>query len=233
MPDLRSKSRFPPRTERILLTCGAIGAPLFVVILLIEGSTRAHYSPLRHPVSSLSIGECGWVQMTNFVVTGTLMIAFGIGLFPAIRREGGGIWVPLLIGLFGTGLIGAGIFVADPISGFPPGSPMLVEIRSTNGRLHDVFGIPVFLGLPVACGVLAYRFARTRRKGWAVYTIGTAAAFMVCFFLAGLGFDQNPTLMPIGGLLQRLTIIIGWTWLTVVAVYVLRRLPEPAPGESG
>ena len=107
---------------RLLLACGAVGPPLFIVAFLVEGATRAGYSPLRHPVSSLSIGDYGWTQRLNFVVTGLLIIAFALGLRPALRRYGAGIWAPLLVGLVGLGLIGAGVFVADPLSGYPPGT---------------------------------------------------------------------------------------------------------------
>jgi len=66
----------PSRLARVLLACGAIGPPLFVVVFLIEGATRPGYSPLRHPVSSLEIGASGWTQRTNFVITGLLILAF-------------------------------------------------------------------------------------------------------------------------------------------------------------
>jgi hypothetical protein len=41
---------------KVLLACGVIGPVLFIILFLIEGATRADYSPLRQPVSSLSIG---------------------------------------------------------------------------------------------------------------------------------------------------------------------------------
>jgi hypothetical membrane protein len=217
--------------ERFLLGCGVVGPPLFVIVFLIEGATRAHYSPLRHPVSSLSIGEFGWVQKANFMGTGALMIGFAVGLGLTARHAGGGRSTPLLIGLFGLGLIGAGVFNADPISGFPSGTPMIAAIRSVHGQLHDLAGTPVFLGLPVACIVMARQLARAGRRGWATYSIVTAVAFLICFILADAGFAQFGPLMPIGGLLQRLTIIIGWGWLTAFAVYVLARRPVRAAGE--
>jgi hypothetical protein len=41
----------------------------------------------------------------------------------------------------------------------------MVTDRTLHGVLHDLFGIPVFLGLPVACCVVAYRFAAAGRTG--------------------------------------------------------------------
>jgi len=45
---------------KTLLACGAIAGPLVVVAFVVEGATRAHYDPLRHPVSSLALGDSGW-----------------------------------------------------------------------------------------------------------------------------------------------------------------------------
>lgn len=93
------------KTKR-LLTCGAIASPLFVVTFLIEGATRADYNPLQHPVSSLALGDFGWIQITNFIVTGLLLLAFAIGLRRALQPA---FWRPLLIGVVGISLIGAGM----------------------------------------------------------------------------------------------------------------------------
>jgi hypothetical protein len=81
--------------QKALLLCGAIGGPLFVLAFLIEGATRADYNPLRHPVSSLSIGDLGFMQIGNFILTGLLMIAFAVGLRRALRPPSGSVWGPL------------------------------------------------------------------------------------------------------------------------------------------
>ena len=67
-----------PLAMRLLLFCGIIGPLLFIVVFLIEGATRADYNPLRYPVSSLSIGDLGWIQATNFLMVGLLLFAFAI-----------------------------------------------------------------------------------------------------------------------------------------------------------
>src|SRR5512138_1322849 len=107
-----------------LLACGVIGPILFITVFLIEGANRPNYSPLRHPVSSLSYGDWGWMQRTNFVITGLLLFAFTIGLRRVLRSLKGSVWGPRLIGLASIGLIGAGFFVADPLNGYPPGTPL-------------------------------------------------------------------------------------------------------------
>src|ERR671919_1019162 len=114
-------------TVRRLLICGVIAGPLFVIIFLIEGATRADYNPLRHPVSSLALGEFGWTQVANFIVTGLLTLAFAVGLRRALRQLGGSTWGPLLIAAYAVGRIGAGIFLTDPVSGYPPGTHDVLE----------------------------------------------------------------------------------------------------------
>jgi hypothetical protein len=133
---LRTEASVKTKT---LLACGVIAGPLFVVVFLVEGATRAHYDPLRHPVSSLAFSDAGWTQRTNFLVTGLLMLAFAIGLRRALRPLGGSTWGPLLVGTCAVGLLGAGIFVADPMNGYPPGTPDKRLDYSTHGVLHDLF----------------------------------------------------------------------------------------------
>jgi hypothetical protein len=224
-----------------LLACGAIGAPLFVVVFLIEGAVpairAAGYSPLRHPVSSLAIGQFGWMQVANFLVTGCLLVAFAVGLRAALRRYSGGIWAPVLVGLIAVGLIGAGVFTADPLNGYPPGTPAVpaAGARSTHGLLHDAFSALVFLGLPAACCVVGYRFARSGHKSWAAYSVGTAVVFLTGVVLAQMGFTQHPTFVSVAGLLQRLTLIVGLAWIAALALHLIRKSPEqhrPPPSLS-
>jgi hypothetical protein len=221
-----------------LLACGVIGPLLFIGVFLIEGAIPAirpaGYSPLRHPISTFAIGEYGWIQVANFLLTGALLLAFALGLRPALRRYGGGIWAPVLLGLIAVGLIGAGLFTADPVNGYPPGTPAMLEgaARTTHGTLHDGFSALVFLGLPAACVVLGYRFARSGHRWWVGYCLATAVLFLTGFVLAAMGFAQNPTFVSVGGLLQRLTLITGLAWITAIASYLLHRSAK-APADVG
>ena len=207
-------------TAKVLLCCGAAGPPLFAVAFLAQGAIRPNYSPLRHPVSSLALGDFGWVQSVNFIVTGALLLAFAVGLRPALRRYGGEIAAPLLVGAVALGLVGAGVFTTDPVSGYPPGTPNTLAY-TTRGALHDVFSVAVFTALPAACGLVGYRFARAGHRWWAAYSVGTAVILLTGFLLASVGFAQHTTLMPIGGLNQR-TLVVGLAWLTTLALWLLR-----------
>ncbi|MFI7062197.1 DUF998 domain-containing protein [Kribbella sp. NPDC050124] len=197
-----------------LVECGLVAGPLFVLTFLIEGALKGSgYDPMRHPVSSLALGEHGWVQTANFLVCGLLTIACAVGLWRSGLRAGA-----VLIGIWGLGLVGAGIFVTDPVSGFPVGTPDAVEY-TTIGALHDGFSLPAFLALALAQVVLS----GGRGWKWRVYSLLSATAFAATFVLAGTGFDQTESLVDVAGLFQRLAVTIGWAWLFALALRVRRR----------
>ena len=106
-----------------LLACGIVAGPLFLAVGLIQAFTRAGFDLGRHPLSLLSLGDLGWIQITNFVVTGVLFVACAVGMWRGLRPGRGGTWGPLLVGVLGLGLIVAGVFVTDAGAGFPPARP--------------------------------------------------------------------------------------------------------------
>jgi hypothetical protein len=101
-----------------LLACGAVGGFGFLAVATIEGVLRPDNSALHQPVSTLSLGAGGWRQIANFVVTGLLMVAFARGLRRALPSGRGAKSGPILIGIYGLCLIGAGVFSTDPSFGY-------------------------------------------------------------------------------------------------------------------
>jgi hypothetical protein len=202
------------RITRRLVSCGLVAGPLFVLTFLVEGALKGSgYDALRHPVSSLALGDHGWVQVANFLVAGVLTMAFAVGLWRSGLRAGA-----VLIGVWGVGLLGAGVFVTDPVSGFPVGTPATSDY-TTSGALHDGFSLPAFLALAAVQVVLS----RGQGWKWLTYSLLSATAFLVTFLLASSGFSQTASLVDVAGLFQRLAVTIGWTWTAVVAFRVLRR----------
>lgn len=67
------------KTTKALLACGQIGCILFIVLFLIQGQLRDGYTSLKFPISSLSIGQFGWIQKTNFIISGSLIFLSAIG----------------------------------------------------------------------------------------------------------------------------------------------------------
>ena len=209
---------------KALLVCGAIAGPLFVVGFLFEGATRANYDPLRHPVSSLALGDYGWVQSANFVVAGLLTLALSVGLRRALRLGKSSTWGPLLVGVWALGLLGAGVFVTDPVSGYPPGAPDRLSSNSWHGALHDLFSLLGFVALAAACFVFGRWFVGRGKRGWALYSAVSGVVFAVAFIFSSTGFAQVAGLVDLAGLLQRVVVVVGFCWLTMLAVHVLRGL---------
>jgi hypothetical protein len=202
------------RTRR-LLRCGQVAGPIFAAVFGLEGAVRDGYRPLRHPVSSLALGTRGWVQTANFAVTGTLFLAGAAGLAragdPAASRA-----TRALIGAAGAGLIASAAFRTDPVSGYPPGSPDAPAHPSRTGTAHNLAAIPVFLGLPAAALGCGWRSWRAGRRGFALYSAGTAITMPTAMALAGAGFGQSPRLVKLGGLFQRVAIISGFAWVAAL-----------------
>ena len=62
--------------DRVLLICGVIAGPLFVVAFLAQGAIRPDYNPLRHSISTLALGsDLGWVQSLNFIIANSSPLA--------------------------------------------------------------------------------------------------------------------------------------------------------------
>lgn len=87
----------------------------------------------------LSLGDLGWIQITNFVATGTLFGLCALGVRHVLHPGPGGTWPPLALGLFGLSQIAGGLLVADPALGFPIGAAEgMPDTVSWHGRLHGM-----------------------------------------------------------------------------------------------
>ncbi|REK89352.1 DUF998 domain-containing protein [Streptomyces inhibens] len=218
--------RGPSVGLRPLLICGVVGGPLFTVAYLAEGSTRAHYNAWRHPVSSLALGDHGWTQTLNFIVAGLLTLAFAVGLQRALRPSGGSTWGPMFIGLWAIGLIGAGIFLADPVRGYPPGTPGRLPNPTVHGALHDFVSLAGFVALTAACFACTRYFARSGERGWALYSAVAGFAFAATMGLSSAAFGRAAgDLADLGGLIQRIALTVGWTWQVLLALHLWRAAP--------
>ena len=210
---------------RGLLRAGLSTGPLFVTVFLAEGARRADYQPSRHPVSSLSLGRRGWVQAANFSAAGALCVAGAAGLSRSRDAVIGTRLVPALIGAAGVGLVFSAVFPADPVSGYPPGTPDVASVPSASMTRHGIAAIPIFFGLPAAALACAWRFHRAGQPRWALYSAATAASTVLNLGLAGAGFDQAPRLAHRAGLFQRASIISAFAWITAVSARAIGTSP--------
>jgi hypothetical protein len=192
-----------------------LAGPLYVAVVLIQAAIRPGFDLLHDDVSLLANGSLGWIQVANFLLTGACVLAFAAGMMRAI-----GGWAPRLIAGYGLGLVGAGLFVADPMNGFPAGAPAgRPETVSVHGMFHIVFAGIGFLCLVAACIVIARRFVAERRRGWAAFSIVAGVAFLAGF--AGIASGSSSALVVLG---FWAALIIVWAWMAAVAVHMYRRV---------
>ena len=207
---------------KTLLMCGSIACPLFIITLLVEGAMRPNYNTLLFPLSSLSIGENGWTQISNFIFTGILLVAFSYGLKRVFNLNNKKFRGPLLIRLVGIGLIGAGVFITDPIYGYPIDKPLVLNQYTFHGHLHDGFSMLVFICLPWACFLFRKYFIVQHKNKLANYSAITGYLMIATFIFTSLGFKQIPGFVNYAGLFQRLCILIGWTWITILSFHLMK-----------
>jgi len=204
--------------DHILLVCGLVAGPFFILVFVLEGMFRPGYQSLRQPVSALAMGPRGWIQRANFFVTGALVLAYALSLLTAVVMYGGSFWAPLFIGIYGLGLIGSGIYSTD-VTGLA-NEQRQSQQRTRDGLLHDLFAVPVMGGLVGACMVLGKLFYRASEWGWAWYSFVSGMLFLILFLLSGVGFAGGTKIARFAGLLQRSAILIGWSWLSLSAAHL-------------
>ncbi len=216
--DFARRRRLPRprrRSTGALLAAGVVAGPLYVGVSLTQALTRPGFDLSRHPWSALANGDLGWLQVVNLILTGALVIAFSSGLRRVLTTGRASTWAPRLIGVYGASLIGAGLFRADPVPGFPAGTPAGTTI-SWHGIAHLMVGAVGFGCLTVACLLLARRLAGTER-GWAVWTAAAGITFLGAFVGIASGAGTPVTIQAFV-----LAVIIIWTWFSTYAAHLIR-----------
>ena len=212
-----ASARGRAQTTRALLRCGVVAGPLFVAVAAVQVLTRDGFDLRRHPISMLSVGDMGWVQIGNFVASGALIVAFAVGLRRVLHPGRAARFGPLLMGLYGVGLIAGGVFVADPALGFPPGAPEgRPDTMSWHAAVHSVAPIIAFNALIIVTFVFARRFAGRREWGWFAASMITGVACLVLALWPG-----------IDGISVRLAVMatLGFAWASALAAHLVRTAP--------
>ncbi|GLW29204.1 DUF998 domain-containing protein [Actinoplanes regularis] len=167
----------------------AVAGPLWAAVSLAQVATRDGFDLMRHPLSLLSTGSLGWVQIANFVVAGLLMVV-GAGSLD-------GRWAPRLTRIAGFGMIAAGLLVMDPGGGFPAGHPEVPTTMSRHAIGHMAAGTVTFIALIAACYVLAKR-ATTR--GWTAAAAISGTALLVGDLWAMSGGAAGTLTLAVGAI---------------------------------
>jgi hypothetical membrane protein len=208
-------------TARSTLAGGAVAGPLFATVGLAQAFSRAGFDLDQHTLSLLSNGGLGWIQIANFVVTGLLFLAGAVGMRRVLHPGRGGTWGPLLVGAVGVGMILAGVFVADPADGFPPGTPPgRPDTLSWHSGLHFLVAGVAYLSLIAASFVFARRFAGLGQRGWAWYSLMTGLVFLAAWLALFAWPEQD-----VVNLAYAAAALHGHGWVSVMAAQLRTGLP--------
>ena len=209
------------RPERfgVSVLCGLIAPVVFVSVFALEGWIRSGYNPARMFVSELSLGPRGWIQIVNFLITGSLILVFARSSAAQKVSKAGA----FLLALVGGSLFASGPFVTDP--------SVLFNQVSVHGLIHGLFGAVVFSLAPVICCVYfrqVFRVPGERR--FALWTL--VAALMLIAGTVVLKASQFPgsPLYAWKGLIQRAVLITFMAWLFWFALRLFRA-PARTPPE--
>ncbi|PWK91638.1 uncharacterized protein DUF998 [Lentzea atacamensis] len=195
------------RSSGRLLIAGALAGPVFFTSVLAQMLTREGFDITRHPISQLSTGSLGWLQVATFVLAGLGCLALAAGVRRTLTEGAGRRVLPVFVGIFGAGLVAAGLFTMDPENGFPAGTPDGPVARTSwHSIVHSAAAAVAFTALAVAAIVLTVRYARLRQMRPAVLS-GAAAVVLL--------LPMSPEFMSIQIAVNGL---VAFTWTTVVAL---------------
>ncbi|MET9486463.1 DUF998 domain-containing protein [Nocardia sp. NPDC006630] len=205
---------------RSLLGYGILAGPCYLIAGLIEASTRQGYRIAHHDLSLLANGPLGWIHITVLVVTGVMVLAAATGLRRALAGQPGGAWGPGLIGGYGLGLIAAGVLIADPMNGFPTGTPAGKPVHPTlHGTGHLIAGAVGFGCLIAAMFLFAWAFRRANRPGWAWYSLVSGIVFLAGWVGIATGSDSAVIVLAFW-----VAVAAGFAWLAAVSAALYRAL---------
>lgn len=205
---------------RSLLGYGVVAGAFYLVVGVALALTRDGFDLSRHALSHLMLGEHGWLQAANFIVTGLMVLAAAYGFIRAMRGSSGAGRAGTLLGIYGVCLVASGLFAPDPVAGFPPG----VESSegSLSGVLHFAFGAVAFLSLAVAAFALGGWHARRGDRRRAMYS-RVAGAVVLIGFMAGGAFATQTA----GIVMLWIAVVAGFAWLAVASIDLYRTVPHP------
>ena len=206
---------------RALLRFGMLAGPFYLAVSLIQASLRDGFDLMRHPLSALANGPGGWIQSANFVLTGLMVIAAAAGFRRVLGPQSRA--VSWFLGAFGASMIVAAMFPADPVDGFPVGTPVGPPTSiSSTGFVHFIAGGLGFTSLAISCLIAASAMKRLNSLSLARLSFLSGLAVL-------LGFFGSPALSSMSAMVLGIwfSVLVGWTWLAIVSLRLSRMAPHP------
>ena len=126
-----------------------------------------------------------------------------------LRLGNGRFWGPFLVGIFGVGQVGVGVFVADPVR--------TATSMTFHGTMHLIFGAVGFGALMAACFVFVRTLTSLGQNPWAIFSAMTGLLFLAGFFSAAQA-NQGATNIQ---LFLNLIFVLAWAWISLISKQLL------------
>lgn len=214
------------RRIRTLLLGGLVGPLFFATAVIVGSSMRPGYDHRMEVMSALGgTGSPNAIVMNGFgfLPAGVMILGFGFALFRFAPRSFFAVVGGVLLGLFGSGIVAAGVYSCDP--------GCVGTGTSREAFLHIVASVVAFLSGILACFVWGGAFrADPAWRGLSNFSFaaGILSSGLLVAFNSTSGSDAIP------GVWQRLFIASLFGWCAVVGVGAFRLTSNaPVPGESG
>ena len=199
---------------------GILAPTIFVGVFSIEGALRNGYDPLKMYISALSLGNRGWIQISNFLILGFLLFIFTLGLskeFQTGKASRGGIMTLYVISAL--------FFISGPFVMDPTETP--ADQMSVHGLIHGLSGGIVFTIMPIIIFIFLRRFvsdANWQSFRWWTLILGIIEALGVVVFtyVSKIPVEQNAYINYFG-LFQRIALIPFMVWVFLFGIEMLRR----------
>jgi hypothetical protein len=203
--------------DRKLMSAGGLAGLIFCGVATYGILTRPGFDLQRHAVSNLSLGDGGWAMVAAFIMSGVLTLLCALGLSHVLKEGRGHRALPILVGLYGIGLLVAGLFPPPACCGFPEGTPHdLQPVMTPSAIAHGIGFMVAFGSLIIACFVAAFRLTGTS-------SLISLLAGILMPLLVALGMTN--AIAP--GVAFFIAAIIGWVWLTITVMMLAGQAVAP------
>lgn len=200
---------------RSLLGWGVVAGIFYLAVGAILGLTRDGFMFGEHALSLLMLGDHGWLQRTNIILSGVMSVAAGVGFLRAMPTRTAG----LLTSAYGVCLVASGVFPPDPVNGFPTGAE---AEASASGVLHLAFGAVGFAALAAATFVVA-RWYADRGDHTTARVSRVAGGVVLAGFIGGAALATS----TLGVVALWIAVVAAWAWLAVASIATYRTVPHP------
>ena len=192
-----------------LAFAGIIGPVLLIITDIVAASANPGYSVVFNSISSLALGELGWVQTVGFLAIGLLVEIFAAGLLYNIRASRGFHLSITGLVIMGFGMLLLGAFRTDPVD----------VADTTDGIIHNLAATVVFWLFPITSLLIAPSLRKD--PYWQNVYKYTVVAGVLAIILVIIVAILDETSTSWFGLAQRLLVANMIIWVEVMAFKLL------------